>query len=408
MDSQINYKDFNDNDNDNDNDNLDQYNNLEQDNSLVEIDLTKNNIIEKKKTFIDFFSGDDGDVNKVNNDGNYVNKNDNENNNENDNENENANESNMVDTINLDVDTGPNFIYDIIRYFNEIYASGRIHIENNYFNLASNEDFNLVYPNVYIGNYSITTNLELLKGLGITHIISVIPTFNPAFEDKFKYLHIQAYDDEYQDITKYLNITNEFIKNCLMEKGKVLIHCMVGRSRSVSIFIGFLISIIKGEFTQSIVNLHNDINTEINSEINNNMDLSINNMIEYKKLIENNSKFTKSQIKSTYIDNEKISTNPQELPKLSKKEENFIIYKKQKMFSDIEEIASNYNLLLKELNNFKKTTFVETEETQEIYENMKDKFASKIFTQLFKYIKLHRECAMPNNSFINQLCKLFF
>ena len=45
---------------------------------------------------------------------------------------------------------------------------------------------------------------------------------------------------------------------------------------------------------------------------------------------------------------------------------------------------------------------------KELYENMKAKFASKIVTQLLKYIKSHRECAMPNNNFINQLCKIIF
>ena len=299
-----------------------------------------------------------------------------------------------IDTINFD-DTGTNFIYNIIRYFDDIYVSGRTHIENNYFNLSSNEDFNLVYPNVYVGNYSVTTNLDLLKGLGITHIISVIPTFNPPFEDKFKYLHIQAYDDEYQDIKKYIDITNEFIKSCLFEGGKVLIHCMYGCSRSVSIFIAFLIMIIKGEFNQCIVKLDDDIN--------NCNDVS--NLIEYQKLLENNKRKTST---NSYIDGEQISRNIQEIPRLSKKEANFIIYKKQKMINDIENIICDYNLLNKELNNFKKTTFVETEETEELFENMQAKFSSKIFSQILNYVKSHRKSAMPNNNFINQLCKIIF
>jgi hypothetical protein len=130
-----------------------------------------------------------------------------------------------------------------------------------YFNLSENDDFNLVYPNVYVGNYSTSTNYKLLKDLGITHIISVIPSFNPPFADKFKYLHIEAYDDESQDIKKYFEISNEFITKCLQEGGKILIHCMVGRSRSVTIFLAFLIYIIQGNFNKNILNLEecNDI-----------------------------------------------------------------------------------------------------------------------------------------------------
>ena len=77
-----------------------------------------------------------------------------------------------------------------------------------YFNFANNDDFNLIYPNIYIGNYSTSTNLELLKGVGITHILSVIPTFNPPFLDKFTYLHIPAYDDQSQDLKQYLQSCN--------------------------------------------------------------------------------------------------------------------------------------------------------------------------------------------------------
>jgi protein-tyrosine phosphatase len=370
---------------------LEENNNLE--NNLENIELSDNTKDNEQKSYIEF--------------SNYKNKkSDNESDNESDNDSDNDstqsnnvnNDNNIIDKINLD-DTGASIIYDIIRYFDELYVSGRTHIENNYFNLASNEDFNLVYPNIYVGNYSITTNLDLLKGLGITHIISVIPTFNPAFEDKFKYLFLHAHDDDYQDIKKYFDNSNEFIKNCLFEGGKVLIHCMVGRSRSVTIFMSFLIYILKGGFNQNILKLDNDTNNYMNNYN------EISNMIEYKKLIEN--KKIKN-ISKSYMDSEQITCNVQELPKLSKKEENFIIYKKQKMINDIEDIISNYNLLTKELNNFKNTTFVETEETQELYANTKAKFAAKIFSQLFVYVKSHRSSALPNDNFINQLCNIIY
>ena len=296
-------------------------------------------------------------------------------------------------------DDNSSIIYDIIHYFDDLYSYGRTHIENNYFNLSSNEDFNLVYPNIYVGNYSLTTNYDLLKGLEITHIISVIPTSNPAFADKFTYLHINAYDDDSQNMTIYFDNTNNFIKNCLNNGGKVLIHCMVGRSRSITIFMAYLIYIIK-----------NSINTIVSS----NDALDACNLIEYNKFIENN-KHTRTRTHSrthshnpNYIDSETITKNEQELPKLSKKEENFIFYKKQKMINDIEEIFNNYNLLKKELDAYQKQTFIETEETQELFKNMKTKFALKILLQLLDYVKSHRECAEPNENFVKQLCDYIF
>ena len=371
----------------------------DQENSLVSIDLANNdngNSNDKQSaSYVEFSNYNNNSDNNSNNisDNDSVRSND-SNSTSYTNDSNSNNDSNAIDTINFD-DTGTNFIYNIIRYFDDLYVSGRTHIENNYFNLASNEDFNLVYPNIYIGNYSITTNLDLLKGLGITHIISIIPTFNPAFEDQFKYLHIQAYDDEYQDIKQYFDITNEFIKKCLYEGGKLLIHCMAGRSRSVTVLIAFLIFILKGGMNQCIVKIEDD---KHNSN-------EVCNLIEYNKLIENK-KIKKMQ--NSYMDSEQITSNIQEQPKLSKKEESFIIYKKQKMIADIEDIICNYNLLTKELEYFKKTTFVETEETLELYDNMKAKFAAKIFSQLLDYVKTHRDIALPNNTFINQICSIMF
>ena len=206
---------------------------------------------------------------------------------------------------------------------------------------------------------------------------------------------MQTHDDDYQDIAKHFDISNEFIKDCLTTGGKVLIHCMVGRSRSVTLFMAFLLMVIKGEFNQNIVKIDNDSN-------------ELSNMIEYQKLIENNKYSRKSSSSSLYKDSEQITMNIQEIPKLSKKEETFIIYKKQKMINDIQDIIVDFNLLKKELKHFKTTTFVETEETQELYENMKSKFASKIVSQILKYVKSHRKCADPNNNFFNQLCKSVF
>ena len=320
------------------------------------------------------------------------------------------------------------FIYDILHILDDIYVYGRTHIENNFFNLASNEDFNLVYPNMYIGNYSISTNYELLKGLGITHIISVIPTINPAFKDKFKYLHIQAYDDDYQDIKMYFDETNLFIKNCLHEGGRILIHCMAGRSRSVTIFIAFLIFIIKGGLNQCIVILNNENNNNNNNNNEHNINNDVCNIIEYNKLIDSkkqhieykdnsnynynhnynsNSKKNENKNRNNLFD-EKISSIENEIPRLSKKEENFVLYKKQKMITDIDELISNYKILKKELDNYKKQIFIETEETQELIKNMKIEFSSKMLKEILQYVKSHRSCISPNAHFINQLGDLLF
>ena len=316
-----------------------------------------------------------------------------------------------------------------------MYVYSRTFIENNYFNLSVNDDFNLVYPNVYIGNYSTSTNYQLLQNLGITHIISVIPSFNPPFADKFKYLHIEAYDDESQDIKKYFEISNEFINKCLKEGGKILIHCMVGRSRSVTIFLAFLIYIIQGNFNKNILNLE-----ECND---------IYNSIEYNKLIKEKKRqreynsgdydvnsydgiSNKNRKHDRYDDNsdndldndlDKITKVAHIKPQLNNREKNFIIYKKENMLNDVDKLIYDYNILKKEISIKKKcksddddgdddndndNTYKTVNELNKIIKTMKKQSGNHFIIQILKYIKTYRKTAEPNSYFINQLSEYIF
>ena len=108
------------------------------------------------------------------------------------------------------------------------------------------------------------------------------------------------------------------------------------------------------------------------------------------------------------IDSENISRTEQEKPKLTKKELNFVLYKKQKMIDDISDIISKYNILKKEINTFKDELLLEDEESEKIVNKMKRNFSSKILNDIIIYIKSHRKNARPNSHFINQLGDLLF
>lgn len=341
--------------------------------------------------------------------------NENVNNQTNDETNEETNNNINVDIINNDERGG--IIYDLMHILDDIYVYSRTFIENNYFNLSENDDFSLVYPNIYIGNYSTSTNKQLLTNLGITHIISVIPSFNPPFEDKFKYLHIEAYDDEIQDIKQYFEISNLFISKCLNEGGKILIHCMVGRSRSVTIFLAFLIHIIQGYFHKKNLNLE-DCNDIYNS-------------IEYNKFLKDktfNNKFTNSydgisnqSNHSITNDNyETITTKEHIKPQLNNKEKNFILYKKEKMLNEVDELISTYSMLKKEITLFKNdshsidgdssddSSHKNIDELNQIINQRKQNSGNHFIIQLLKYVKTYRIEANPNPYFITQLCEYIF
>lgn len=274
----------------------------------------------------------------------------------------------------------PGFFYNLLHILDDLYVYGRTVIENNYFNLSDNVDFNLVYPNIYIGNYSTSTNLELLQGLGITHIITVLPTFNPPFPDKFTYHHVAAYDDESQNLESFFEKTNQFISDVLTQRGKLLIHCMVGRSRSVSVFMAFLIHVIQGRFSQSLVDTTsgNDVSNEI----------------EYNKFIgKQNAVITDGVARVRYNNHqdngaavgknndEEISRIEYITPQLGNKYRSFMNYKKDTMIAEINKIVDLYKLGL----------------------SRPDCDSDKIYADLLEYVKKYRTIACPNAYFEKQL-----
>jgi len=371
----------------------------------------------QKKELVENDENINNNENNVNNNENNVNNNENDVNSNNNEIENNTNENNFVDFN----DEPGGIIYDILHFIDDIYIYGRTLLENNYINLSDTDDFNLVYPNIYIGNYSTSTNYDLLNRLGITHIISVIPTFNPPFEDKFNYLHIEAYDDETQDITKYFEISNEFISECLNQGGKILIHCMGGRSRSVTLFLSFLIYIMQEKFHKKSLNLENNND--------------IYNSIEYNKFIKDNiKKFNYDGVNNSNNDNgnngnnsnndindERINTNNNIMPQFNDKEKSFNIYKKEKMLSDVDELIDIYNKLKKEITIYKKNNdnnisidfnktknYKDINELNKIVKKMKLEAGQHFIKELIKYITKYRKQARPNPYFIKQIIEYSF
>lgn len=279
----------------------------------------------------------------------------------------------------------PSFFYNLLHILDDIYVYGRTVIENNYFNLSDNVDFNIVYPNIYIGNYSTSTNLELMNGLGITHIITVLPTFNPPFPDNFTYLHVQAYDDETQNLEPFFQKTNQFISDALTNRGKLLIHCMVGRSRSVSVFLAFLIHVIQGHFNQLLVDTtaSNDVSNEI--EYNKFVGFAgkkprvITDGVAPVRFI-NNPLDSDNNI-SSIINDEEISRVEYLQPEFGNKFRKFMNYKKDIMIREIEKLIEKYKLNVNSQSNTKED----------------------LYSDILAYVKKYRSIACPNSYFEKQL-----
>ncbi|KAJ3656315.1 hypothetical protein Zmor_015400 [Zophobas morio] len=101
----------------------------------------------------------------------------------------------------------------------------------------------LIEPNLYLGCRQAAEDINVLKNHNITHILTIEDeplseeiTKNECFTTK----HIFLYDLQYnQNLISHLDDTYTFISEGLT-KGTVLVHCLMGVSRSASVVIAFM------------------------------------------------------------------------------------------------------------------------------------------------------------------------
>ncbi|KAK2820474.1 hypothetical protein Q5P01_023433 [Channa striata] len=108
---------------------------------------------------------------------------------------------------------------------------------------------NEVWPNVYIGDEQTAKNKFKLKRLGITHVLNAAEgTWNSVdtgagyYGDMdIVYYGVVAEDVATFDLSQYFFSAAQFIKETLSNpQNKLLVHCVMGRSRSATLFIAYL------------------------------------------------------------------------------------------------------------------------------------------------------------------------
>jgi len=130
---------------------------------------------------------------------------------------------------------------NIIYYVNDIYVRTNC-ILRQFMNTKDIFEANEIVDGMYLGNINSAYDIEKLKEIGITHIISVLAGFIPPYPNDFKYLQLNALDTINTNLFEEFDITNQFINEAFEDKNnKILIHCMAGRSRSATILSAYMI-----------------------------------------------------------------------------------------------------------------------------------------------------------------------
>ncbi|CAH9076965.1 unnamed protein product [Cuscuta europaea] len=92
---------------------------------------------------------------------------------------------------------------------------------------------------LYLGSFGAAENRSELKSLNITHILTVSNSLSSLYPNDFAYKTISVSDKGDVDIAQYFEECFEFIEEG-KRSGGVLVHCFLGRSRSVTIVLAYL------------------------------------------------------------------------------------------------------------------------------------------------------------------------
>ncbi|KAK3734460.1 hypothetical protein RRG08_029135 [Elysia crispata] len=101
-----------------------------------------------------------------------------------------------------------------------------------------------VLSNLYLGSAKNSADLAQLRQYGITHILNVTANVPNMFENEseFKYLQIPISDHWSQNLAAFFPQAIKFIDEARDKQEGVLVHCLAGISRSVTVTVAYLMN----------------------------------------------------------------------------------------------------------------------------------------------------------------------
>ena len=101
-----------------------------------------------------------------------------------------------------------------------------------------------VMPGLFIGSLEAARNMNALTVAGISHVLTLGMGMDlPQVEKRLQSHRVIAVEDkvsEQNSLATHLNECMDYIHGCRSSGGKVLVHCLAGRSRSASIVAAYL------------------------------------------------------------------------------------------------------------------------------------------------------------------------
>nr|XP_027116202.1 dual specificity protein phosphatase 1-like isoform X1 [Coffea arabica] len=110
---------------------------------------------------------------------------------------------------------------------------------------------------LYLGSLGAASNKTALKSLNITHILTVANSLPPAHPNDFVYKIVSIPDREDINISQYFDDCFEFIDGAKRKGGGVLVHCFMGRSRSVTVVVAYLMKKHGMSLSQALEHVRN-------------------------------------------------------------------------------------------------------------------------------------------------------
>ncbi|XP_038668562.1 dual specificity protein phosphatase 7 [Scyliorhinus canicula] len=99
-----------------------------------------------------------------------------------------------------------------------------------------------ILPYLYLGCAKDSANLDVLGKYGIKYILNVTPNLPNMFENdgQFKYKQIPISDHWSQNLSQFFPEAISFIDEARSKKCGILVHCLAGISRSVTVTVAYL------------------------------------------------------------------------------------------------------------------------------------------------------------------------